>query len=260
MTEPPPSSRGASEAGKRETAKRGRRRNKATKPEPPQPEPPQPEPPQPAPDGPEGPKLGPHPFVLRVATGLRWAGAGNLTKPADDLNRAIKAANPQARGAGPQGPGDDDDFKALIAPDVAFVEKTALATELAQEMVLRDLTLFAGYLGPILNYFARDWRLIYLDERLQEWLLAPTKDIAHEQRQEDKQAAFGFLDAIWVTANADVIQGRGPAPMERMFVEGPFTRAADVAPAPAGGTFAAASGLFCEARSGSCCWGRRSRR
>jgi hypothetical protein len=234
--------------------------------------------------------LAPHPLVLAIGYGLSNHGDQALQDAVDALDNALKDAvkgrwgsltreelkkNLDARGLSKTGVKDvlvarlaDDDVaqKENVAPtaavhddSVAPEEKNAVAKQLGQQLVLRDLTLLGGYLGPNLEYDDEEWRQLYLDERLQRWLCTPRDTIVDERRQDDEMAAFGKRDAMWVKADARVVHGRGPQPLQRRFLVGDITRAADVDPAPAGGTGAPVTGLFCEARTPGCCYGARSR-
>jgi hypothetical protein len=205
--------------------------------------------------------LAPHPLVLTIGKEMAKHGDQDLRDAVDKLENALPAdGEPLATGgtgsavgvAAARGPLYDDG----VAPQV----KNAVAKALGEQVALQDLVLFAGYLGPRLRYKGVGWRLLYLDERLQRWLLAPEEGIVDEERLYDQHAAFECRDAMWVKGDARVIQGMGPRSMEGRFLVGDITGAADVAPAPAGGMQAAATGLFCEAATPNCCYGARSRR
>jgi hypothetical protein len=197
--------------------------------------------------------LPPHPLVLQIAMGLSKHGGGPLEAAVTELRSAINAAQTEPVEAARLAAAHLDD-------SVALPEKTEVARQLGERLDLGDLALFGGYLGPYLEYQEADWRLLYLDERLQRWLLAPKDSVIHQQRQSDERAAFGKRDAIWVRGDAQVVQGSGPQPIERRFIVGDITRASDVQSAPSGGTQAAATGLFCVASTPFCCYGSRSRR
>jgi hypothetical protein len=214
------------------------------------------------------PTLAPHPLVVQLAIGLYDHGDKRLKDAVDtlqearvqrrrDLKRSAPEAAPGEEGregtAGMAGPPAVDDYESEPT-----AEANAVAKQLGEQLNLRNLTLFAGYLGPRFEHRGSRWRLLYLDERLQTWLLASTDGIVDERRQRDEMAAFGCRDAIWVKGDAQVIQGEGPQSIEGRFLSGEFTRAADVAPAPAGGAQEAVTGPFCG--SPFCCYGARSRR
>jgi hypothetical protein len=138
-------------------------------------------------------------------------------------------------------------------------EKNELATAVADQANLPDLSLFAGFLGGQVDHDNTKWRLLYLDARLNNWLLVPEDDIVVHQRLEDDRAPSGKRDALWVRGSATVVQGSGSRETDGRFLVGEFTRAGDFAASTTGGTFSAASGLLCEATTPGCCWGARSR-
>jgi hypothetical protein len=120
--------------------------------------------------------------------------------------------------------------------------------------------LFAGFLGgPVKHTDGTEWRLLYLDSRLENWLLIPDDQIVVHQRLQDDNAPSGKRDALWVRSSATVVRGSGSRAKEGRFLVGEFTRAADFAASTTGGTFSAASGLLCEATTPGCCWGTRTR-
>ena len=121
-----------------------------------------------------------------------------------------------------------------------------------------DLIVYAGYLGGALDEDDKTWQLLYLDARLQSWLLVGQDDIiAHDKRKDDPAAEI-YRDFIWVDGCAPIVRGAGPRSQEAKFLVGEFTRAADFAMSARGGTFSAATGLLCEATSPGCCKGWRT--
>jgi hypothetical protein len=133
------------------------------------------------------------------------------------------------------------------------------ADQLANRADVSELASFAGYLGGTVEREDKQWRLLYLDSQLQTWLLVRDVDILYHEQVKDDTAALEKRDVIWVKADASVGRGSGPQSVESRFLTGEFTKAGDFDTAPGGGTMAAATGLFCEARTPFCCWGRRSR-
>jgi hypothetical protein len=203
--------------------------------------------------------LVPHPLVTRV--GLDLALKRVVTVPdAQTYNAvgALLAKLPQgvAAGAGvlpaPDGAIIDDDDKR--AP-----EKNVVATTLANQENLPELVLVAGYLGGPVKRDREDWRLLYLDSRLQSWLLILENDIVVHQRLNDDHAPSGKRDALWINGTATMVHGSGSRANEGRFLVGDFTKAGDFAASATGGTFSAATGLLCEATTPGCCAGKRTR-
>lgn len=100
---------------------------------------------------------------------------------------------------------------------------------------------------------AKTWQLMYLDLQMRNWLLIEGDGIVHTETVTDDDVPGGQRDLLWVTADAAVGIGSGPQSLEARFLTGEFTRAADFRASPAGGTLAAATGVFCEAQSVGCC-------
>jgi hypothetical protein len=115
------------------------------------------------------------------------------------------------------------------------------------------LSTFAGYLGDAIEYRDRNWRVLYLDTKLSSWLLVEEQAIVFHDRMHDRTAAYGMRDVIWLNAEATVGRGIGPQAGEARFLRGAFTSAGDVTAAVTGGTFDAATGIFCEAQTPGCC-------
>jgi hypothetical protein len=124
-----------------------------------------------------------------------------------------------------------------------------------------ELVTFTGFLGetvrqPGTRHPPKRWRLLYLDLRLQSWLLIEETGIVHNARVRDDTVP-GLVrerDVVWVRIDASVASGGGPQSVEARFLTGEFTRAGDFEASPAGGTYAAVTGDFC--RSPMCCYGR----
>ena len=70
---------------------------------------------------------------------------------------------------------------------------------------------------------------------------------------EDQRAPGLPRDVLWVRPNTTVGVARVAQSIEGQFLSGQFTRAADFRDSPAGGTVAAATGVFCEGDSIGCC-------
>jgi hypothetical protein len=200
--------------------------------------------------------LVPHPLVTRV--GLDLAENKDFAKLKDAAQTFVTPfiptgqREPDAAAYSNAADTSDDDTQ---YPD----EKNKLATAVADQANLPDLSLFAGFLGGQVDHDNTKWRLLYLDARLNNWLLVPEDDIVVHQRLGDDRAPSGKRDALWVRGSATVVQGSGSREKEGRFLVGEFTRAGDFAASTTGGTFSAASGLLCEATTPGCCWGARSR-
>ena len=119
-----------------------------------------------------------------------------------------------------------------------------------------ELYTFLGFLDeqPITRPATdSQWRLLYLDTQLMNWLLVEDGGIIRYDIVTDDGVPGGERDIVWVTADTAVGIGRGSQSLEAQFLTGEFTRAADFLASPAGGTVAAATGVFCEAQSVGCC-------
>jgi hypothetical protein len=108
------------------------------------------------------------------------------------------------------------------------------------------------------------WWLLYLDLRLQSWMLIEETGVIRTERVRDDtvpradRQEVGERDVVWVRSDASVATGSGPQSVEARFLTGDFTRAGDFDASPTGGTSDAVTGDFCG--SPLCCWGSRSRR
>ena len=203
--------------------------------------------------------LVPHPLVTRV--GVDFALKRIVTVPDTEAYEAVGAlleSVPQDQTAAaavlpsPDGKIIDDDRKCAS-------EKNVVATTLANQENLPELILVAGFLGGPVKRDREDWRLLYLDSRLQTWLLIMENDIVVHQRLDDDHAPSGKRDALWVNGTATMVHGSGSRANEGRFLVGDFTTAGDFAASATGGTFSAATGLLCEASTPGCCVGRRTR-
>jgi hypothetical protein len=129
-------------------------------------------------------------------------------------------------------------------------EALALAVDTPEQVV------FAGYTGALIERpedSKRIWRVFYLDPRLFRWMLVESKNVRLWRRVETQESPTGDCDYIWVNYDAPVASGSGPQSIEAPFLSGDFTRAGDFE-APSGGRGGGTStGLFCDARTPSCC-------
>jgi hypothetical protein len=117
-----------------------------------------------------------------------------------------------------------------------------------------QLVTFTGYLGdPITSPGGQTWRLLFLDLRMDSWLLIEESGIVDAQRVDDDTAPSGKCDLIWVKADAAVGAGRGSQSDEARFLTGQFTRAGDSETSWTGGTHTATTGVFCGASTVTCC-------
>ena len=149
---------------------------------------------------------------------------------------------------------------APTVPTADLAEGSAEA--LAYASNLPDAIMFTGFLGGLVEEpGGRNWQLLYLDFELDNCLLVDNGGILAESEVEDDAVPFTQKrDVIWVRADAAVGLRRASHSVEAQFLTGDFTRAGDFEAPPSGGTVAAATGIFCQARTASCCYGSRSRR
>jgi hypothetical protein len=132
----------------------------------------------------------------------------------------------------------------------------ATAEALADASNLPERVMFAGFRGPVVEHPGRgEWRLLYLDLELRDWLLIETSGIVRRSTVKDETVPFEekSRDVFWVKADAAVGRGDASQTVQAQFLTGKFTRAADFETPLTGGTLAAVTGVFCEARTPSCC-------
>jgi hypothetical protein len=191
--------------------------------------------------------LVPHPLVITVAIELGKPGAVS-TSPPSTFERAVTAVKMVATkvsggNAAAVDTGDDDLAEA----------QNRVAREFANQANAPAVSLFAGYLGGPVDHDGNEWRLLYLDALLADWMLIQVTDIVAHERLETENAPAGVIDVLWVKATANLVTGSGPRANTGRFLVGEFTRAGDFAPSTRGGTFSAASGLLCQATTPGCC-------
>lgn len=118
-----------------------------------------------------------------------------------------------------------------------------------------ELVTFVGFVDGYLTspLSGNDWLLMYLDAQLQAWLLVEKSGIQDSDVIVNDTAPAQARDVIWVKRNAAVGRGRGTQSNEARFLTGEFTQAGDFELAPAGGTTAASTGVFCGADTAFCC-------
>ena len=83
---------------------------------------------------------------------------------------------------------------------------------------LRELELVRRVPRPHLDRGGKNWRLLFVDARLRQWLLFPSEDIVAETRQPDQSAPFGKRDVVWVRGDAPVLRGHAPRSVEGRFL------------------------------------------
>ena len=117
-----------------------------------------------------------------------------------------------------------------------------------------QLVTFTGYLGHTIGWpGGQQWRLLFLDLRMDCWLLVEESGIVDTGKVRDDTAPSSKCDLIWVKADAAVGVGRGSQSDEARFLTGQFTRAGDSDTSWAGGTHTATTGAFCGASTVTCC-------
>jgi hypothetical protein len=141
----------------------------------------------------------------------------------------------------------------IAGADLDDEEKNRLAEAFANRANLPGLSLFAGFLGGPVDHENITWRLLYLDSRLDNWMLVPEDAIIVSQQLTDDNAPSGVRDVLWVDSTANLVRGSGPRTNDGRFLVGELTRAGEFAASTTGGTFSAATGLLCEATTPGCC-------
>jgi hypothetical protein len=205
--------------------------------------------------------LAPHPLVPRVAERLEELGE-QLTKAAKELlaaqpPRELDAQADEEAAAKPKKKGKAKD----AGQSGGDSHDETLALGLAAAADVPELVTFAGYVGAILPREHKNWCVFYLDTRLLSWLLVLKEGIVFREKVKEEKAPFGQRDVLWVKEDTPVGIGSGSLSAEAQFLTGAFTRAGDFDGGPQGtGTIAAATGVFCEARSVGCCRPRTERR
>jgi hypothetical protein len=137
-------------------------------------------------------------------------------------------------------------------PAAAALAGTTIASTTATSTA--QLVTFTGFLGDTFKFpGGQVWRLLYLDLEMERWLIVEESGIADWQQVKDEKVPGEKRDLIWVKADAAVGTGSGSQSDEARFLTGEFTRAGDFEAPLSGGTLAAATGVFCEARTPLCC-------
>jgi hypothetical protein len=186
--------------------------------------------------------LTPHPLIGGIGAGLGLSEQGK-TLIESGVGKVLTEEAVTPRGQLPT---------TLTATDKENIVGVAAASNI-------ELVTFTGYVGPVLKRDGKQWCLLYLDTCLQSWLLVEVAGIAFRDPIKVDQAPCGIQDVLWVKADTLVKSGSGSLSVEAQFLTGRFTQAGDFDPGPSGGTLAAATGVFCEARSVGCCRPRTPR-
>ena len=153
-----------------------------------------------------------------------------------------------------QGPPSEDVHPVVRELSRGLGMRTAAA--FAAESNLAERIMFAGFRGPVVTHpNGSEWLVLYLDLELRDWLLIEVTGIVARSTVKDEKVPFEeeSRDVFWVKADAAVGRGDASQAAQAHFLTGKFTRAGDFEAPLSGGTLAAATGVFCEARTPSCC-------
>jgi hypothetical protein len=200
--------------------------------------------------------LVPHPLVTSVALRLAETNVGTLQTDAAAL---VKKTTQYVASAGVTAATYREAAARAKDDRLDVAEKNDLAAALANQANLHGLSLFAGFLGGPASDQGTTWRLLYLDSRLDTWVLVPRDAIIVHERLNDDNAPAGKRDVLWVDATANVLHGSGPRTNEGRFLVGELTRAGDFVASATGGTFSVATGLLCETTTPGRCLSDRTR-
>jgi hypothetical protein len=190
--------------------------------------------------------LTPHPLIEGIGAGLDLAADGKKLIDAEIGAVGTPAGMPAVGSAAAQ-------LKSGVLTEPADDTAKENIVGVAAASNIAALVTFAGYVGPLLKKSEKYWCVFYLDTRLQSWLLVDVDGIVFRDPIKDDQAPCGIRDVLWVKADTIVGSGSGFLSLEAQFLTGAFTQAGDFDAGPSGGTLAAATGVFCEARSVGCC-------
>lgn len=131
------------------------------------------------------------------------------------------------------------------------------AAALARASNLPEIVMFAGFLGDVVAHpSGNNWQLLYTNLALTDWLLIEEDGIVNYDTVRDDSVPAAFnreRDVLWVKADTSVGRGSSSQSVESQFLTGEFSRAANFEAPLIGGTIGAATGVFCEARTPSCC-------
>jgi hypothetical protein len=145
----------------------------------------------------------------------------------------------------------------LLPPAQAAAKQARRAkpADFGEATGIPQLVVFAGLLGDPVQKpgGGGTWYLLYLDWALADWLLVEERGIVHRQTITDPAISPLTRDVIWVDEDSSVGRGNRSQSKEGQFLSGEFTRAADFEAPVGGGTLGASTGVFCEARTPTCC-------
>jgi hypothetical protein len=102
--------------------------------------------------------------------------------------------------------------------------------EATQERVakLAALVDLEGYIAAYVDHNGSDWMLLYLDRRLQNWVLIPESAVKRYERTNDELKVFRTPDIVWVKRDATLCVGRGAHTVELRFLSGTLTTAGEL--------------------------------
>jgi hypothetical protein len=195
---------------------------------------------------PGGLALSPHPLVLGVAG--RMFGNLNVLQAHHVARQALLARyQPNAGVVAP-----------AVAPGAAgrganFVDAFVADRDRA------ELVIMAGYLADQVpdpnNPAAPPWQVMYGDEALERYVLVRFPDIQFHDRVDDRSAAFGVRDVLWVLGDAPLLRGERTESVVSRITNGAFTSARDFRASLSGGTMQGASDLgpLCTELTPCCC-------
>src|SRR5262245_3491766 len=92
-----------------------------------------------------------------------------------------------------------------------------LATMFANQANLPGLIVIVGYVGAKIPQGTATWRLVYLDARLDSWLLVDESNIVVNEKLKDPEAPMGEYDVLWINATANIMRGSGPQTNDARF-------------------------------------------
>jgi hypothetical protein len=116
------------------------------------------------------------------------------------------------------------------------------------------LIVIAGYLGGQAEDNAGvKWQVVFTNHSASEWLVVPVDAIKLHSRIDDRKAAYGLRDLIWVGADTPVGSGDTSSSVQSLFLSGGLISAGDFAASPQAGTVRRGGGLAEESTSPLCC-------
>jgi hypothetical protein len=116
------------------------------------------------------------------------------------------------------------------------------------------LIVLGGYLGgQAKNKADVRWQVIFTNASASRWLVVPVEAIKLHSRIEDRTAAYGLRDLIWVGADTPVGSGDTSSSVQSLFLSGGLTSAGEFAASPQAGTGQRGGGLADESTSPLCC-------